>query len=648
MCPSPRLYAQEINGTRESLDRITAGQQPNTTQYWAPILERTRPCGAASYIYNTDLPRVSRLSANIVRTLPGQPGQVWDIEPVDAYIGGGKATIAAGLRRLLETQARFGLAWPQGGATRCESSACLYDLKAPQALALGTGYPLSFGADDHVALIDAASFGLSGGDTHRLAHVIYDSARPSVTLVAWQEEPGLILYAKVDSTPQGPCGDTVAACTLDAFEGTIRSDALHDAQQVTGPNSSVGGRIVGFVNFALLDLPSVFITSFVVDNARIIVSRNSTGGEKALAAVSLIPLPAGAIAKVLGPVARLRPVVLTADGIRALGATLRSQLGRLGTVVRNARGGIVLRSAPRAEQQELGRVLQALETGCTPCFPAGTRVATPRGTRAIERLHVGERVWAENSKTGKVEAEPREAVRIEPVQPLVEVDLSDGSVVRATPTHAFWLDGGVGLHGQGWLVASKLLPGDLLRTVRGRHVHVVRLRRTAGHAVVYTLTVAKDHTFFVGTARVLVHNADGVCGVLSQVSYGSSDLGQEAILFRQQSNVFSARNVAVYEYRAADGSLRTIARLSERGVGHAERIAARDLAAMGIEPRSVTRIYSELEPCDAPGGYCKRFISQMFPRAEVTYSFEYGGTKASRQAGIDALRQALARLQGGR
>jgi len=36
---------------------------------------------------------------------------------------------------------------------------------------------------------------------------------------------------------------------------------------------------------------------------------------------------------------------------------------------------------------------------------------------------------------------------------------------------------------------------------------VVGLRRNVGHAVVYTLTVAKDHAFFVGSARVLVHNA---------------------------------------------------------------------------------------------------------------------------------------------
>ncbi len=38
---------------------------------------------------------------------------------------------------------------------------------------------------------------------------------------------------------------------------------------------------------------------------------------------------------------------------------------------------------------------------------------------------------------------------------------------------------------------------------------MVGLRRDVGQAVVYTLTVAKDHTYFVGTDQVLVHN----CGV---------------------------------------------------------------------------------------------------------------------------------------
>lgn len=43
---------------------------------------------------------------------------------------------------------------------------------------------------------------------------------------------------------------------------------------------------------------------------------------------------------------------------------------------------------------------------CARCFPAGTEVATPRGERPIQALRAGERVLAENPKTGRVEAEP--------------------------------------------------------------------------------------------------------------------------------------------------------------------------------------------------------------------------------------------------
>jgi hypothetical protein len=47
-------------------------------------------------------------------------------------------------------------------------------------------------------------------------------------------------------------------------------------------------------------------------------------------------------------------------------------------------------------------------------------------------------------------------------------------------------------------------------------VTVTALHWNVGNAEIYTLTVANDHTFFVGSARVLVHNADGfACEVLS-------------------------------------------------------------------------------------------------------------------------------------
>jgi len=146
--------------------------------------------------------------------------------------------------------------------------------------------------------------------------------------------------------------------------------------------------------------------------------------------------------------------------------------------------------------------------GCG-CFVAGTQVATPGGSISIERLHKGMRVLAEDPKTGKVDAEPVVRLITDQVSPLLAVELSDGTTLKVTADHPFWVDSGDHLAHSGWLHAEHLRPGDRLRTATGKDVVVVRVRRNVGHAVVYTLTVARDHTFFVGNARVLVHNADG-------------------------------------------------------------------------------------------------------------------------------------------
>lgn len=111
---------------------------------------------------------------------------------------------------------------------------------------------------------------------------------------------------------------------------------------------------------------------------------------------------------------------------------------------------------------------------------------------------------------------------MDPVSPLLAVQLSDSSAITATAAHPFWVDGGALFKGPGWLAAGDLWPGDRLRTTSGADVAVVRVHRGVGYAVVYTLTVATDHTFwgesggdhdfFVGSARVLVHNSNGPCG----------------------------------------------------------------------------------------------------------------------------------------
>ena len=189
--------------------------------------------------------------------------------------------------------------------------------------------------------------------------------------------------------------------------------------------------------------------------------------------------------------------------------------------------------------------------GCTPCFPAGITVAARHGTVAIERLTVGDTVLSEDPMTGTVEPERVLAVLDDGVKPLIALDLSDGSRIRATANHVFWVDRGPRLRGSGWLQAGQLRPGDVLRTASGGHVRVAAVHWNQGDAPVYTLTVASDHTFFVGTARVLVHNAD-----LTECLSAAKDLIPEATdLYKTQANSLKI-TVFLGVYRTRAGELK--------------------------------------------------------------------------------------------
>jgi hypothetical protein len=88
------------------------------------------------------------------------------------------------------------------------------------------------------------------------------------------------------------------------------------------------------------------------------------------------------------------------------------------------------------------------------------------------------------------------------------VTLADQTQLQVAGDHPVWVDGSSRLTHAGRLPASLLRPGDRLRTAGGTDAVVASLRYGTGRAVVYTLTVARDHTFFVAADRVLVHNAN--------------------------------------------------------------------------------------------------------------------------------------------
>ncbi len=127
------------------------------------------------------------------------------------------------------------------------------------------------------------------------------------------------------------------------------------------------------------------------------------------------------------------------------------------------------------------------------------------------------------------------------------------------------------------------------------------------------------------------------------VPYGVDDLSLRAIEYRRANDLWGPRNVAVFEYKVGD-EVRTLVRASERGAGHAERVGLNALEQQGVNPSRVTRVYSELQPCSGlPGGSCGVLLQEKIPQAQVSYSFEYGTTKASRESAREGLLTAVAR-----
>ncbi|QIJ65534.1 nucleic acid/nucleotide deaminase domain-containing protein [Streptomyces sp. JB150] len=94
---------------------------------------------------------------------------------------------------------------------------------------------------------------------------------------------------------------------------------------------------------------------------------------------------------------------------------------------------------------------------------------------------------------------------------------------------------------------------------------------------------------------------------------------------------------AAFEY-VDDGGRKQIATdATGPGRPHPEELVWDRLAAQGVRPEQVRRVYTELQPCMMPGHYCAVWLQRYFPHAEFTHSFDYGDTADSREEAMKDL-----------
>ena len=115
----------------------------------------------------------------------------------------------------------------------------------------------------------------------------------------------------------------------------------------------------------------------------------------------------------------------------------------------------------------------------------------------IEKIHAGELVLAQNYDSGELAYKPVLAPTVRPETPVLQVS-AGGTVIKTSLGHPFWVDG------IGWQMAKELKVGQRLHAIGGAVVidDVREIERTD----CFNLVVADFNTYFVGDAKLLVHD----------------------------------------------------------------------------------------------------------------------------------------------
>ncbi len=248
-----------------------------------------------------------------------------------------------------------------------------------------------------------------------------------------------------------------------------------------------------------------------------------------------------------------------ADGINAGIYAYRGDYVNAAISAASAIGGDALKVARYTSRavdaaQDVGTVSRFVSNVCS--FSEDTPVVTDTGEKPIADVKVGDKVLAYNEQTGTtgVYTVTDTTAHLDPV--VVEVTI-DGELIETTPEHPFY-----STSRGGWVEAEDLRVGDKVRQVSGDSGTITAIEVEQREQMMYNLTVAVAHTFYVGDGGWLVHNACslGRHGDLKRIRDGaqSHHLNQDAAFrsvipreegaaIKLRGNAFTERGSQHYE-----------------------------------------------------------------------------------------------------
>jgi RHS repeat-associated protein len=180
-----------------------------------------------------------------------------------------------------------------------------------------------------------------------------------------------------------------------------------------------------------------------------------------------------------------------------------------GKIIRGA-GGLLLRES-RVLVPEASGGFTGFSAACPggvcmapgTCFAAGTLVATPHGSVAIETIKVGDEILSQDETAPGLVTQRVTKTMFKPEQVVLALTVSSGMSderIVVTPNHPFRVKG------EGWRPAGSLHTGTELESAE-RPLHVTRVEKIEERQNVYNLEVDQTHTYFAGKLGAWVHNS---------------------------------------------------------------------------------------------------------------------------------------------
>lgn len=134
------------------------------------------------------------------------------------------------------------------------------------------------------------------------------------------------------------------------------------------------------------------------------------------------------------------------------------------------------------------------------CLVAGTPIWTDRGAAAVDKMHVGDRVLAQDPDTGELAYKLVLQTTVREHSGTITIGLTGGKPIVASGGHPFWVAG------KGWVNARHLKAGMLLHGVEGAtEIESVEIDDEANQTV-YNLVVEDFHDYFAGEEHLLLHD----------------------------------------------------------------------------------------------------------------------------------------------